>query len=58
VLLTECCEHFDVHDLDKRLLKGELPEPLIAGKKNPEFFEDWIDSYYARDIAELFHLRQ
>jgi uncharacterized protein len=58
VLLTECREHFDVHDLDRRLLQGGLPEPLMAGKKNPEFFEEWIDSYYARDIAELFHVRR
>jgi predicted AAA+ superfamily ATPase len=57
VLLTECRENFDVHDLDRRLLQGGLPEPLMAGKKNPEFFGEWIDSYYARDIAELFRVR-
>ncbi len=58
MLLTECREKFDVHDLDGPLLQGGLPEPLIAGKKNPKFFEEWIDSYYARAIAELFHVRQ
>ena len=57
VLLTECRENFDVHDLDKRLLHGGLPEPLMSSQKNSEFFEEWIDSYYARDIAELFRVR-
>jgi predicted AAA+ superfamily ATPase len=58
VLLTECRENFDVQDLNKRLLHGGLPEPLMASHKTPEFFEEWIDSYYARDIAELFRVRQ
>jgi hypothetical protein len=58
VLLTECREEFEVQDLDKRLLHGGLPEPLLSAQKNPEFFEEWIDSFYARDIAELFRVRQ
>ncbi len=58
VLLTECREEFGVQDLDKRLLHGGLPEPLLSAHKDPEFFEEWIDSFYARDIAELFRVRQ
>lgn len=57
VLLSECRENFGVQDLDRRLLHGGLPEPLMASHKDAEFFEEWIDSYYARDIAELFRVR-
>ncbi len=57
ILWTECLENFGVHDLDKRLLHGGLPEPLLAHTKNPDFFTEWMDSYYARDIAELFGVR-
>ncbi len=57
VLWDECLENFDERDLDKRMLHGGLPEPLLAGHKNPDFFGEWLDSYYARDISELFSVR-
>jgi predicted AAA+ superfamily ATPase len=57
VLWDECLQNFEVHDLDKRLLHGGLPEPLLLESKNPDFFAEWMDSYYARDIAELFSVR-
>lgn len=25
-----------------------MPEPLLSGHKSADFFEEWIDSYYAR----------
>lgn len=48
--------HFEIKDIKKRLLHGGLPEPLLSKKKDPEFFAEWIDSYYARDIQELFRV--
>ncbi|RMD98938.1 MAG: ATP-binding protein [Calditrichaeota bacterium] len=57
VLWTECQEVFEVRDLDRRLLHGGLPEPLLATEKDPAFFSEWIDSFYARDIQELFGIR-
>lgn len=57
VLWEECAEPFEVHELDHRLLLGGLPEPLLAGRKDPAFFNEWIDSFYARDILELFGIR-
>lgn len=57
VLLTECRQDFEIQDLDRRLLHGGLPEPLLSSQKPDEFYEEWVDSYYARDIAELFRLR-
>ncbi|MCH8072721.1 MAG: ATP-binding protein [Proteobacteria bacterium] len=57
VLWEECAEPFGVPDLDHRLLHGGLPEPLLAERKDPDFFNEWIDSFYARDILELFGIR-
>ena len=44
-------------ELDRRLLHGGLPEALLAAEKASAFFNDWIDSFYARDIMELFGIR-
>ena len=57
ILWSECLREFRIKDLDRRLLHGGLPEPLLARRKDPSFFSEWIDSYYARDIQELFRVR-
>ena len=57
VLWEECGDPFGESNLDKRLLHGGLPEPLLAARKDPAFFNEWIDSFYARDIMELFGIR-
>jgi hypothetical protein len=57
VLWEECDDPFGVSDLNLRLLNGGLPEPLQAADKDPTFFNEWIDSFYARDILELFGIR-
>lgn len=57
VLWDECQDVFSVKSLDRRLLHGGLPEPLLADKKDAIFFSEWIDSFYARDIQELFGIR-
>jgi predicted AAA+ superfamily ATPase len=57
VLWTECGEVFGIKALDKRLLHGGLPEPLLSRRTDAAFFSEWIDSFYARDIQELFALR-
>lgn len=57
VLWDECQDVFSVKNLDHRLLQGGLPEPLLADKKDAAFFSEWIDSFYARDIQELFGIR-
>lgn len=57
VLWAECVSNFNVQDLDRRLLHGGLPQALLATEKDPEFFSEWIDSLYARDIQELFSIR-
>ncbi len=57
ILWEECSDPFGVRDLDHRLLHGGLPEPLLATHKDLAFFNEWIDSFYARDILELFGIR-
>ena len=57
ILWEQCADPFGVPDFDRRLLHGGLPEPLLATHKDPEFFSEWIDSFYARDIQELFGIR-
>jgi predicted AAA+ superfamily ATPase len=57
VLWNECLEDFDIPNLDKRLLNGGLPEFLLSDTKKGELYSEWIDSYYARDIQELFNIR-
>ncbi len=57
VLWDECKDVFNIADLDHRLLHGGLPEPLLSSEKDEAFFAEWMDSFYARDIQELFNVR-
>ncbi|MBN1268428.1 MAG: ATP-binding protein [Kiritimatiellae bacterium] len=57
VLWQECRTSFEIADLDRRLLRGGLPESLLAQAPDGDFFEEWIDSFYARDVQELFGVR-
>ena len=57
VLWEECLGPFGIRDLDRRLLHGGLPEPMLSPTKDPSFFSEWMDSFYARDIQELFNIR-
>ena len=57
VLWEECVDWLGAPDIGRRLLHGGLPESLLSGSPSPDFFNEWLDSYYARDIQELFHVR-
>lgn len=50
-------ERFEVAQLDLRLLRGGFPEVLLAETLVNDFIPEWLDSYFARDIAELFSIR-
>lgn len=45
---------FGETDLEKRLLHGGLPDRLLSDAPDPEFYSEWMDSYFARDVQELF----
>lgn len=57
VLWRECPAWLGAADLDRRLLHGGFPEPLLAAEPDPEWFEEWLDSFFARDIQALFAVR-
>lgn len=43
--------------LSQRLFHGGLPPALLAGTKQPSFYREWLDSFFARDIQRLFGFR-
>ena len=53
----ECIDAFAIAELDRRLLHGGLPEALVAERPDAGFYGEWIDSFYARDVLELFNIR-
>ncbi|HUG09958.1 MAG TPA: AAA family ATPase, partial [Opitutaceae bacterium] len=55
-VLVEELPAFGVKELFVRLLRGGLPPALLANRRDPEFYAEWLDSYFARDVQELFRL--
>jgi predicted AAA+ superfamily ATPase len=55
-VLTGELAAFDV-TLEKRLYHGGLPPALLAATKQPSFYREWLDSFFARDIQRLFAFR-
>ncbi|MBL68714.1 MAG: ATPase [Verrucomicrobiales bacterium] len=53
-VLAEELPAFGITDLRDRLLRGGLPPALLAETLEPEFYGEWFDSYFARDVQELF----
>ena len=49
---------FGVKDLRRRLLRGGLPSALLAKDLDPEFYAEWLDSFFARDVQELFRVEK
>ena len=51
-------EAFGITDMRHRMLYGGLP-PFFLAKPYPERdFREWVDSYWAKDIQELFRLER
>jgi predicted AAA+ superfamily ATPase len=49
---------FGAPDRDRRLLQGGLP-PFFLSEELPEReYQEWMDSYWARDVQELFRLQR
>ncbi len=49
---------FGIRDLRHRLFRGGLPPALLAADYDPGFYSEWLDSYYARDVQELFRVEK
>jgi predicted AAA+ superfamily ATPase len=49
---------FGIRDLRRRLQRGGLPPALLGKDYDPGFYSEWLDSYYARDVQELFRVEK
>lgn len=56
-LIWEELSGFGGVSLLKRLLHGGLPPALLTDSKQPAFYREWMDSFFARDIQRLFGFR-
>lgn len=57
VLVDELSD-FGVPSLDHRMLRGGLPQALLAKDDDRSFYSEWLDSYFARDVRELFRVEK
>lgn len=51
-------KRFGNFDLNHRYLFGGLPPFLLSNQLPEKDFQEWIDSYWAKDIQELFRLEK
>jgi uncharacterized protein len=49
---------FGVTSLERRMLHGGLPQALLSPELDRTFFAEWLDSYFARDVRELFRVEK
>ena len=49
---------FGREGLDHRLLRGGLPPFFLAGAAPDRAFQEWMDSFWAKDIQELFRIER
>ncbi len=57
-VLYEELPAFGVVDVRERLSRGGLPPVLLGAQPPAEFFPEWLDSYFARDVQELFRVEK
>lgn len=57
-VLPEELPAFGFSGLERRLLRGGLPPALLAAEHDPGFYSEWLDSYFARDVQELFRVEK
>lgn len=45
---------FGMLDIEQRMVRGGLPPFFLASRIHDKDYEEWIDSYWAKDLSELF----
>lgn len=45
-------------DLERRLVRGGLPSLFLSDEPLERELQDWLDSYWAKDLQELFRLER
>ena len=49
-------EAFKIHDLKKRFRLGGLPPFFLSDTWDESAYQEWLDSFWSRDIQELFRV--
>ena len=57
-VLPEELPSFGTPGLDHRMLRGGLPPALLASEYDPSLYAEWLDSFFARDVRELFRVEK
>ena len=57
-MIASDLEDFGRLDLNHRFLRGGLPPFFLAEKLPERDFQEWMDAYWAKDIAELFRIER
>jgi len=57
-MTLEDLEDFGNNSLSHRFLRGGLPPFFLAEKMQEKDYQEWLDSYWAKDIQELFRLER
>ena len=57
-MISADLDDFRQKDLERRLLHGGLPPFFLAETPKEKDFQEWLDSYWSKDIQELFHIER
>jgi len=57
-VLAEELHTFGITDIQLRLLRGGLPDALLSETLDESLYSEWMDSYFARDVQELFRVEK
>ncbi len=57
-MMSQDQQDFGDTDLRHRLTSGGLPPFFLRGEPEERDFQEWIDSFWAKDIQELFRLER
>lgn len=57
-MLIHEIEDFDGKDLQYRLLRGGLPPFFLEDELPESDYQEWLSSYWAKDVQELFRLEK
>lgn len=53
-MIAADAEDFGDTDLERRMLHGGLPPFFLASRVDDKDYEEWMSSYWAKDLSELF----
>lgn len=57
-MMSDDLTDFGAPDLERRLRAGGLPPFFLEDRPDERAFQEWIDSYWAKDLQELFRLER